>query len=210
MRLAFGSRPVASVAVTYLFITNGELALCFLIRLCKCLELLDGLRLGHMETKLHVCLGVLVAGLDNLSEYASGELEWTSSNIRKPWYRRARLPMSGSKPCASLRHCPRRTGRILSQVRTVFTTAPSKIHRQRTANEEGISSENDALTAILHEVADAILRVTRGMQRADRDSVANLEFLAMCGCLGHRLAVAASDDGEFAELCQLRYISLEP
>jgi hypothetical protein len=92
----------------------------------------------------------------------------------------------------------------------VFTTAPSKIHRQRTANEEGISSENDALTAILHEVADAILRVTRGMQRADRDSVANLEFLAMCGCLGHRLAVAASDDGEFAELCQLRYISLEP
>ena len=185
MRLACGRHRVPIVAATYLFITNGEFALCFLVRLCKCLEFLNGLRLGHMETKLHVCLGVLVAGLEDLSARASGGLEWTSSSIRKPWYRRAKLPMSGSKPDASLRHCPRRTGRILGQVRAVFTTTPSKIHRQRTANEEGISGENDTLVAILHEIADAILRVTRGMQSADRDSVANLEFLAMCGRLGH-------------------------
>lgn len=48
----------------YLLVTNGELALCLLVRIGVCLELLDRLRLQDLDAKLHVTLGVLVAGLE--------------------------------------------------------------------------------------------------------------------------------------------------
>lgn len=51
--------------MTYLFIADGKLALRLLICLSKCLELLDRLCLGHMKTELHICFGVLVAGLED-------------------------------------------------------------------------------------------------------------------------------------------------
>lgn len=73
----------------------------------------------------------------------------------------------------------------------------------QTANEESISGKNDALVTILHEVADAVLRVTWGVQSADSDSITDLEFLAMCWGFRDRLAVASSNDGELTELSQL-------
>lgn len=62
---------------------------------------------------------------------------------------------------------------------TGFTTARLRLSHQRTANEECISSEDHALLPILHEIADAVLRVARGVQSADGDPLANLEFLTM-------------------------------
>jgi hypothetical protein len=93
---------------------------------------------------------------------------------------------------------------------TVFTVARLGASHQRTTNEECISSEDHALLPILHEIADAVLRVTRGVQSADGDSVANLEFLTMYWRLRDRFAVVSSNDGDIPELCQLGYISLEP
>jgi hypothetical protein len=43
----------------------------------------------------------------------SGKLEGEVSDVHRPWYHQAGQPMSGSKPYASLRHYPRRIGRIL-------------------------------------------------------------------------------------------------
>lgn len=99
---------------TYLLIANSKLALRLLTRLCKCLELLDGLSLGHMETELDICLGVLMARLEDVVvSRDSGKLEGEVSDVHRPWYHQAGQPMSGSKPYASLRHYPRRIGRIL-------------------------------------------------------------------------------------------------
>jgi hypothetical protein len=53
---------------TYLLVTNGELALRLFVGFRESLELLDRLRLGHMHTELHVRLGVLVAGLQAVSQ----------------------------------------------------------------------------------------------------------------------------------------------
>jgi hypothetical protein len=46
------------------------------------------------------------------------------------------------------------------------------------------------------------------MQSADGDTVANLEFLSMYWRLCDRLAVASSNDREFAKLCELENISV--
>lgn len=93
---------------------------------------------------------------------------------------------------------------------TLFKTARLRARHQRTANEERISSEDHALLPILHEIADAVLRMAWCVQSADGDPVANLEFLTMDWRLRDRLAVASSNDREFAKLCQLEYISREP
>lgn len=105
-------------AVTYLLIADGKLALRLLVCLSKCLKLLDGLGLGHMKTELHICLGVLMARLEDeaVSRHV-GDLRRRAINVRKPWYPRAKQPVSGSKPCASPRHYPRRIVRILGEIR---------------------------------------------------------------------------------------------
>lgn len=78
--------------------------------------------------------------------------------------------------------------------------ARADVRHQHTANEQSVTSEDDALVTILHEVTDTVLRVTWRVQSADRDAVANLELLTMCWRLRDRLAVTSSDDGEFAKL----------
>jgi hypothetical protein len=190
-------------AVTYLFIADGKLALRLLVCLGKCLKLLDGLSLGHMKTEFHICLGIFMAGLEDeaVSRHV-GELRRRAINVRKPWYHQAKQPVSDSKPCASPRHYPRRIVRILGKIR-ISGYHSMRRSWSRTANEESISGKNDALVTILHEVADAVLRVTWGVQSADSDPVTNLEFLAMRRRFRDGLTVASSNDGEFAELPQL-------
>jgi hypothetical protein len=48
---------------TYLLITNSELALGLLVLIGESFELLDGLRLQHLDAEFDVALGVLMAGL---------------------------------------------------------------------------------------------------------------------------------------------------
>ena len=64
-----------------------------------------------------------------------------------------------------------------------------------TSDEQGITSENDLVVTILHEVADTVLRVAWRVQRLDRDALSNLEHFTMGRGLGDRLAVLASNDG---------------
>lgn len=49
---------------TYLLIANGKFALRLLVCLGKSLEFQDRLRLGNVNTELHIRLGVFVARLD--------------------------------------------------------------------------------------------------------------------------------------------------
>jgi hypothetical protein len=64
-----------------------------------------------------------------------------------------------------------------------------------TADEKGVSSENDLLVAILEQEANAVLGMARGVQSLDLD-VTNVEGFAVCRCLGHFFAVSSTDDGE--------------
>jgi hypothetical protein len=64
-----------------------------------------------------------------------------------------------------------------------------------TADEKGVSSENDLLVAILEQEANAVLGMARGVQSLDLD-VTNVEGFAVCRCLGHLFAVSSTNDGE--------------
>lgn len=66
----------------------------------------------------------------------------------------------------------------------------------RTANEKSITGEDCLAGRVLHKIADAVLRVARGMDGPDRD-VADLESLSVLWRLGDTLAVLATNDGEF-------------
>lgn len=61
--------------------------------------------------------------------------------------------------------------------------------------EQRVAREHDLVAAVLHEPADAVLRVARRVEALDGD-VADLEALAVARRLGHCLAVLAADDGE--------------
>lgn len=81
----------------------------------------------------------------------------------------------------------------------------------RTANEKSVTGEDCLASRVLHEIADAVLRVARGMDGPDRD-VADLKSLSVLWRLGDSLAVLAANDGELlivqisklgAYICQL-------
>lgn len=71
---------------------------------------------------------------------------------------------------------------------------------QLTSYEERIAREDDLLVPILHEPADAVLRVARRMQRCDCDVLADLEGLVMLWYPGHGLAVFPSNYGNIGKL----------
>lgn len=65
--------------------------------------------------------------------------------------------------------------------------------------EEGISSEDNLSSTVLHEPADAILCMAWGVESLDRD-VADFETFAILWSLCYTLAILASDDRLSLEL----------
>jgi len=65
--------------------------------------------------------------------------------------------------------------------------------------EQRVAREHDLVPVVLHEPADAVLRVARRVEALDGD-VANLEALAVARRLGYGFAVLAADDGELGEV----------
>jgi hypothetical protein len=61
------------------------------------------------------------------------------------------------------------------------------------ADEERIASEDSLIAAVLHEVANTVLRVARSVHTFDGD-VAQLEGLAMLGCLRDAITILATDN----------------
>lgn len=73
----------------------------------------------------------------------------------------------------------------------------------RTCNKEGITRKDSPLVPILHEVADTILGVARGMECRHRDALSNLELFSMLRSLTDSLAVSASNDFKISEFIEL-------
>lgn len=73
--------------------------------------------------------------------------------------------------------------------------ALSALKSFRTANEKGITGEDCLASRVLHKIADAVLRVARGMDGPDRD-VADLKGLSVLWRFGDSLAVLAANDSE--------------
>jgi hypothetical protein len=71
-----------------------------------------------------------------------------------------------------------------------FPVLPS---RARTANKERVARKNGPAGVILHEEADAILRVARGVHAPDRDA-AQFESLLVRRSPSYALAVLAPND----------------
>lgn len=77
-----------------------------------------------------------------------------------------------------------------------------------TTDEQGVAGENDALIAVLQVVADGVLRVAGGVEGADSDVGADLEFGVVRGRAGDQGTVFAANDGErAAELTQNLLVS---
>jgi hypothetical protein len=68
---------------------------------------------------------------------------------------------------------------------------------KHTTNEKRIPRKDHFFLAILHEIADAILRVARGMQGCHGDAVSNLEYLAVRGGPRDGFALLAANYGNF-------------
>ena len=138
----------------------------------------------------------------------SARLIRESELLHRPSYHLEARPESHSAPCASPAQCPRRTARILQQQRTQhYSTQFSSQGEQRqgnhTANEKCIPCENSFLLAILHKIANAILRMARRMQRRHGDAVSNLKDLTMRGSLRDGLAVFSANNGHLKGLQNL-------
>lgn len=68
--------------------------------------------------------------------------------------------------------------------------------------EQGVTSEDDLLVAVLHVPADRVLGVTRGVETLHLD-VAQLEAVAIGGRRCHTLTLFAAIYGQLAELGKL-------
>lgn len=73
--------------------------------------------------------------------------------------------------------------------------------------EQGVTRKDDLVAVVLHEPADAVLRVAWRVETLDVD-IANLEALAVTGRLGHCFAVLAADYGELGQ-AQFRQLETE-
>lgn len=62
---------------------------------------------------------------------------------------------------------------------TTLATNTNRKKKKHTPNKQRIPRKHNPLLPILHEKANTILRMTRGMQSLDGDALANLERLPM-------------------------------
>lgn len=181
---------------TYLLITNREFSLCLLVRIRKGLQFLDRLRLRYRKTELDVSFGVLVSRLYTVSPIP---VTVGSCNIHKPLCHPEEQPASRSTPYASQAQYPQRTDHILDS-KQISKRPRIRQLAKHTANEKGIARKNSLVIPVLHEVANAILRVARGVQGRHGDAVSDLEDLPVGWGSRNRLAILAANDGDFEGL----------
>ena len=62
-----------------------------------------------------------------------------------------------------------------------------------TSDKQRITSKDNFLTAVFHEVADAVLSMTRRVQRCHLNAITDLESLLVRGCFADFGAVLAAD-----------------
>ena len=114
--------------------------------------------------------------------------------IHRPLCHPVERQESHSRPCASLRGCPRRIDHILCTrsdgIQTNATTS------RRTANEKCVSGKDSLVVAIFEEVADAVLCVARRVKCFHLDTLTNGECLAVRRRLGDFGTIFATDDGD--------------
>lgn len=182
--------------MTYLLIANRELALCLLVRICEGLQFLDGLRLRYRKAELDVAFGVLVSRLYTVSRIP---VTVTNRNIHKLSCHPEEQPASRSTPYAFQAQYPRRTGRILDS-KQISNRPRIRQLAKHTANEKGIARKNSLVIPVLHEVANTILRVARGVQGRHGDAVSDFEDLPVGWGSRNRLAILAANDGDFEGL----------
>jgi len=72
-----------------------------------------------------------------------------------------------------------------------------------TADEQRITREDCPVVPILKQIADAVLSVTRGVQRLHLDSLTDGESLAMARSLRDLVAVLPTDDRNVVRLERL-------
>lgn len=72
-----------------------------------------------------------------------------------------------------------------------------------TTDEQRISGEDRLVVAILKQIADAILRMARRVQRLHLDSLANGECLAVAGSLCDLVTILATNDRNVVRLQSL-------
>lgn len=182
--------------MTYLLIANRELALCLLVRIRKGLQFLDRLRLRYRKAELDVSFGVLMSRLYTVSLIP---VMVGSCNIHKPLCHLEEQPASRSTPYAFQAQYPRKTGRILDSKQISKRPRIGQLAKHA-ANEKRIARKNGLVIPVLHEVANAILRVARGVQGRHGDAVSNLEDLPVGWGSRNRLAIFAANDGDFEGL----------
>lgn len=108
--------------VSYLLVSNGEFALCLLIRIRERLKLLHSIRLQDLDAELDVAFGVFMAGLSIVSRPPEC---WNDTCLRRLWCHLAERQESRSKPCPSPVACPRKSVRSLSKCQRATNDGPA-------------------------------------------------------------------------------------
>jgi hypothetical protein len=60
--------------------------------------------------------------------------------------------------------------------------------------EQRVTGEHHLVTVVLHEKADAVLRMAWRVKTFDRDVFSDLEAFSLARCLGYAFAVLATDN----------------
>jgi hypothetical protein len=184
-----------------LLITNRKASLSFFVLIGKGIKVLDGVVLGDGKGELDVGFCVFMAGLGV-----------SACRLRVVWESKEREEESRGayeNPCIIWERSKRDVQSVVHLLAGTFeeftaacgteALAPKEGGKGaglgHTTVEEGVAGKDGFLVAILHEPADAILRMARGVKCFDGDA-AEVEGLAVGGCLGHLLAVLAADDIE--------------
>ncbi len=84
-----------------------------------------------------------------------------------------------------------------------YHTTKAQQKHKHTSDEQRVPGKHHTILSILHQIADAVLRVTGRMKRRDGDLLSNGELLAMLRCLGNRLAILATRYRQTTELIKL-------
>jgi hypothetical protein len=90
--------------------------------------------------------------------------------------------------------CPRRIVRSLRSTNFSQRTFNRSDCFNFTSDEQCVASKDDFLVSVFEEIADAVLGMTRSVERRDLDAIANLEGLFVGGRFCHLCAVFATDD----------------
>ena len=162
----------------FLLVANCEFALCLLIVLRKIVELLDSRARRNRGGEFDVCFGVFVAGLEGVSSVLAAGAD---INVQQRMDSGAYIDFSIVRKSSE--------GLVEGSfhlLRCTFDESPAA------AVEESVACEDSFVFAVLHEPADAVLRVARCVYCFHGDT-ADVEALAICWGLRYAFAVFAAD-----------------